>query len=55
MRLFRSFQSRVSKLESHVRLLEDALINNEIKIKTTDQYSGQNNIHKQYPLYPPVC
>ena len=37
-------QNRVDKLESQVRLLEDALINNEIKINNADQYSRQNNI-----------
>ena len=39
-----SLQNRVSKLESQVRLLEDALINNEIKINNADQYSRRNNI-----------
>ena len=36
-------QNRVDKLESLVRLLEDALIKNEIKINA-DQYSRRNNI-----------
>ena len=39
-----SLQNRVSKLESQVGLLEDALINNEIKINNADQYSRRNNI-----------
>ena len=39
-----SLQNRVSKLECQVRLLEDALINNEIKINNADQYSRRNNI-----------
>ena len=39
-----SIQNRVDKLESQVYLLEDALINNEIKINNTDQYSRRNNI-----------
>ena len=37
-------QNRVGKLESQVRLLEDALVNNEIKINNADQYSRRNNI-----------
>ena len=37
-------QSRVGKLESQVCLLEDALINNEIKTNKADQYSRLNNI-----------
>ena len=39
-----SLQNRVGRLESQVHLLEDALINNEIKIKSADQYSRRNNI-----------
>ena len=39
-----SLQNRVGKLESQVHLLEDALINNEIKINSADQYSRRNNI-----------
>ena len=39
-----SLQNRVSKLECQVRLLEDAVINSEIKINSADQYSRQNNI-----------
>ena len=39
-----SLQNCVDKLESQVCLLEDALINNEIKINNADQYSRQNNI-----------
>ena len=39
-----SLQNRVGRLESQVHLLEDALINNEIKIKSVDQYSRRNNI-----------
>ena len=39
-----SLQNRVSKLESQVGLVEDALINNEIKINNADQYSRRNNI-----------
>ena len=39
-----SLQSRVGKLESQVCLLEDALINNEIKTNKADQYSRLNNI-----------
>ena len=35
------------RLESQVRLLEDALINNEIKINNADQYSRRNNIVTQ--------
>ena len=37
-------QNPVDKLESQVRLLEDALVNNEIKINNADQYSRWNNI-----------
>ena len=32
-------QNRVGKIESQVCLLEDALINNDIKISNADQYS----------------
>ena len=39
-----SLQNRVGRLESQVHLLEGALINNEIKIKSADQYSRRNNI-----------
>ena len=39
-----SLQNRVSKLESQVGLVEDALFNNEIKINNADQYSRRNNI-----------
>ena len=39
-----SLQKRVSKLESQVGLVEDALFNNEIKINNADQYSRRNNI-----------
>ena len=39
-----SLQSRVGKFESQVCLLEDALINNEIKINNADQYNRRNNI-----------
>ena len=39
-----SLQNRVGKLESQVCLLEDALINNEIKTNKADQYSRLNNI-----------
>ena len=39
-----SLQNRVVKFESQVRLLENALINNEIKINNADQYSRWNNI-----------
>ena len=39
-----SLQNRVDKLESQARLLEEALINNEIKINNADQYSRRNNI-----------
>ena len=44
-----SLQSRVGKFESQVCLLEDALINNEIKINNADQYNRRNNIE-----IPPV-
>ena len=37
-------QNRVDKLEIQVCLLEDTLINNEIKINSADQCSRQNNI-----------
>ena len=36
--------NRIGKLESQIRLLQDALINNEIKINNADQYSRRNNI-----------
>ena len=39
-----SLQNCVSKLESQVGLVEDALFNNEIKINNADQYSRRNNI-----------
>ena len=39
-----SLQNRVGKLESQVRLSEDALINNEIKINNADLYGRRNNI-----------
>ena len=42
-----SLQKRVVKLESQVRLLEDALIINEIKINNADQYSRRKNIVMQ--------
>ena len=38
-----SLQNRVGKLVSQVSLLEDALINNKIKINSADQYSRRNN------------
>ena len=34
----------VDKLESQVRLLEDALMNNEIKINNADQFNRRNSI-----------
>ena len=37
-----SLQNWVDKLESQLRLLEDALINKEIKINNADQYSRRN-------------
>ena len=39
-----ALQNRICKLKSQVPLLEEALINNEIKINNADQYSGRNNI-----------
>ena len=39
-----SLLNRDDKLESQVLLLEDALINNEIKINNADEYSRRNNI-----------
>ena len=39
-----SLQNRFGKLESQTRLLEDAVINKEIKINSADQYSRWNNI-----------
>ena len=39
-----SLQNLVGKLECQVCLLEDALINNEIKINNADQYSRRNNV-----------
>ena len=39
-----SLQNCVSKLESQFDLLEDAFINNEIKINNADQYIRRNNI-----------
>ena len=39
-----SLQNRVGKLESQVRLSENALINNEIKINNADLYGRRNNI-----------
>ena len=39
-----SLQNRVDKLESQVCLLEDALMNNEIKINNANHYSRWNNV-----------
>ena len=39
--------NRAGKLESQVQLLEGDMINNDIKIKNTDQYSIQKNIRMQ--------
>ena len=40
-------QNGICKFESHVGLLEDALIINEIKINNSNQYSRQNNTEIQ--------
>ena len=39
--------NRAGKLESQLQLLEGDMINNDIKIKNTDQYSIQKNIRMQ--------
>ena len=50
---FSSLQNLAGKLESQVGLLDDALINNEIKMKNSNQYSRRKIIVMQ-GIYPPV-
>ena len=42
-----SLQNSVVKVESQVRLLKDALINNEIKVNNADQDNRRKNIEIQ--------